>query len=91
MTVMAYDRDHGSYHLTPTTPTGWVKGGEPPPDRVETWKYDTCPASVWSKEIFHFDQVWVDEAIGKADRDAMSEKFEMPVLPNKIRDVILIR
>ena len=88
MTVMAYDRDQGSYHLTPI---GWVKGGEPPPDRVETWKYDTCPASVWSKEIFHFDRVWVDEAIGRADRDAMWEKFGMPVLPNKIRDVILIR
>ena len=88
MTVMAYDRDHPSYHLTPN---GWVKGGEPPPDRVETWKYNTCPASVWSKEIFHFDQVWVDEAIGKAHRDAMWEKFGMPVLPNKTRDVILIR
>ena len=45
----------------------------------------------WSKEILHFDQVWVDEAIGKADRDAMWEKFGMPVLPNKTRDVILIR
>ena len=46
---------------------------------------------MWSKEIFHFDQLWVDEAIGKAHRDAMWEKFGMPVLPNKTRDVILIR
>jgi hypothetical protein len=88
MTVMTFDRDQGSYHLTPT---GWVKGGEPPPDRIETWNYDMCQASGWSKEIFYFDQVWVDEAIGKAERDAMWEKFGMPVLPNKTRDVILIR
>jgi hypothetical protein len=87
MTAMAHDRDQGSYHLTPI---GWVKGQEPPPDRVETWNYDACPTSGWSKEIFRFDQVWVDEAIGKADRDAMLEKFGIPVTPNKTRDVILI-
>jgi hypothetical protein len=88
MTNMAYDRGGGSYHLTPT---GWVKGGEPPPDRVETWNCNMCEASGWSKEIFYFDQVWVDEAIGRAGRDAMWEKFGMPVLPNRARDVILIR
>jgi hypothetical protein len=82
------DRDQGSYHLTPT---GWVKGDKPPPDRVKTWNYDTCQASVWSKEIFRFDQVWVDKAIGEADRDAMWDKFGMPVLPNKSPDVTFVR
>jgi hypothetical protein len=48
-------------------------------------------ASGWSKEIFYFDRVWVDEAIGQAGRDAMWEKFGMPVTPNNRRDVILIR
>jgi len=86
---MAYDRGGGSsYHLTST---GWVKGGEPPADRVETWNCNMCEARGWSKEIFYFDQVWVDEAIGRADRDAMWEKFGMPVLPNRAREVILIR
>jgi hypothetical protein len=88
MMAMAYDRDQGSYHLTPT---GWIKSGNPPPGRVETWNYNMCEASGWSKEIFYFDRVWVDDAIGKADRDAMWDKFGMPVTPNKIRDVILIR
>jgi hypothetical protein len=85
---MAHDREQGTYHLTPT---GWVIGDEPPPGRIETWNYDRCEASGWSKEIFYFDRIWVNKAIGKVNRDAMWEKFGMPVVPNRTRDVILIR
>jgi hypothetical protein len=85
---MAYDCEQGTYHLTPT---GWVKGDEPPPRRIETWNYVICPASGWWKEIFHFNRAWADEAVDKAARDAMWEKFGMPVMPNRTRDVILIR
>ena len=62
---MAYDSGHGSYHLTPR---GWVKDDEPPPDRLETWDYDMHQASGWSKEIFNFDRVWINEAVSEAER-----------------------
>ena len=86
---MAYDSGHGSYHLTPS---GWVKGGgEPPPDRAEKWDYDMHQASGWSKEVFYFDRVWVNEVITESERDAMWKKFGPPLSSNRTRDVILKR
>lgn len=85
---MAYDSGHGSYHLTPR---GWVKNDEPPPDRLETWDYDMHQASGWSKEIYNFDRVWINEALSEAERDAAWKKFGQPLSSDRTRDVSLKR
>jgi len=85
---MAYDSGQGSYHLTPG---GWVKGGEPPPDRLETWDFDMYQASGWSKEIFNFDRVWINEGVSEAERDAAWKKFGPPLSSTRTRDVTIKR
>jgi hypothetical protein len=85
---MAYDSGRGSYHLTPR---GWVKDGEPPPDRLETWDYDMYQASGWSKEVFNFERVWINEAVREAERDAAWKEFGPPLASDRTRDVSLKR
>ena len=45
-------------------------------------------ASGWSKEIFNFDRVWINEAVSEAERDAAWKKFAgQPLSSNRTRDV----
>ena len=83
---MAYDSGQGSYHLTPR---GWIRGTQPPPNRLETWDYYMYQASGWSKEVFNFERVWINEAVSEAQRDAARQKFGPPLLSNSTRDVSL--
>lgn len=85
---MAYDSDQGSYHLTPR---GWIEGSEPPPDRLETWDYDMYQASGWSKEVFNFERVWINEVVSEAERNAVWKKFGAPLSSDRNRDVSLKR
>jgi hypothetical protein len=89
---MAYNPISGPIgRLFPHPDRGWVKGDEPPLDRLETWDYDMHQASGWSKEIVNFDRVWINETVSEAERDAAWKKFGQPLSSDRTRDVSLKR
>ncbi|MGA9304027.1 MAG: hypothetical protein WBW31_01360 [Candidatus Sulfotelmatobacter sp.] len=44
-------------------------------------------ASGWSKEIFSFYRVWIDETVSEAERDATWKKFGQPLSSGRTRDI----
>lgn len=83
---MAYDRDHGYFHLTPD---GWLrKDDEPfPAERVETWEYDMTQASGWSKENISLTCVWVSDATARSERNDLRKRFGFPFSRDRRRMV----
>jgi hypothetical protein len=82
---MAVDRVETLYHLTPR---GWIDGGvdsmwkdlnrtagEPPADRVETWKHKIYQSSAYSPEENSWFMVWSSPDVSAEDRKALHEKF----------------
>ena len=74
---MSYYSSTSYHHLTPR---GW-ETGEPPPDRVETWKLSIEQASGWSKEYRCWTCTWANEGMTRAERDALRDKHNDHIEP----------
>jgi len=85
---MAYDSDEGSFHLTPA---GWVREDYEPfrADRIETWHYSMHQAFGWSREHRSLYCKWVDQAIGRPERDALRKKYGWPYGLTRSKDVFI--
>ena len=81
------DKTSTDYHLTPG---GWIAGTEryfdtvqkeipPPLDCVETRRITCEQASGWSAKTYRYwTPIWKSPSIGKADLEALYQKFPPP-------------
>jgi hypothetical protein len=82
------DRESGYFHLTPA---GWTRkdAGHPPPDRLETWKYELERPSRDAKDEVRLTKIWMSEDLTAARSAALHTQYGEAVEPTHERNVIL--
>jgi hypothetical protein len=82
------ESEHGYFHLTPY---GWARkdGDPPPPDRLETWKYQLYRPAQDAKDEVTLTRVWISKDVTDAKSVALHAHHGEAVEATHDRNVTL--
>jgi hypothetical protein len=82
------ESESGYFHLTPN---GWTRkdNGPPPPDRLETWKYQLERPAPDAKDEVTLTRIWISKDVTDAQSITLHTRHGEAVESTRERNVIL--